>query len=137
MQTELQNTKDIFGTIKDQKSSLEDQIKALKEKVDKMSIADPSITLASELGNLSVKELELKKVQEELKEAKHDILDKDKLLAESSVEKENLQRQVEAGRQALKDTKFLLWDDITKEVKKLKDHLIKLQDERSLVITYL
>ena len=57
-----------------------------------MSIANPSITLASELDNLSVKELELKKVQEELEEAKQDILEKGKLLAKSSVEKENLQR---------------------------------------------
>ena len=96
-----------------------------------MSIVDPSITLASELGNLSVKELEPKKVQEELEEAKHDILNKHNLLAK----KENLQRQVEAGRQALKDTIFLLWDIIMKEVKNMKDRLIMLQDERSLVIT--
>ena len=52
-----------------------------------MSITDPSLTLASELENLSVKELELKKVKEELEEGKQDILDKQKLLAESSVEK--------------------------------------------------
>ena len=57
MLTELQNTKAIVRTIKDEKAALEDQIKALKEKVDKMSIADPSISLASKLGNLSVKEL--------------------------------------------------------------------------------
>lgn len=55
LQIELHNTKAIVGTIKDQKSVLEDQIKDLKEKVDIISIADPSITLASELGNLSVK----------------------------------------------------------------------------------
>ena len=41
-----------------------------------MSIADPSVTLASKLGNLSIKELELQKVQEELEEAKQDILEK-------------------------------------------------------------
>ena len=137
MQIELQNTKAIVGTIKDEKTALEDQIKALKEKVYKMSIADPNITLASELGNLSVKEFELKKVQEELEEAKQDLLDKDKLLVESSTEKENLQRQGEASRQALKDINFLLWDNIIKEVKKMKDHLIMLQDERSLMITCL
>ena len=102
-----------------------------------MSIADPSISLASELGSLYIKELELKKVQDELEEAKSSLLDKDKLLAESSIEKKNLQRQVEANRQAVKDTKFLLWDNIMKEVKKLKDHIIMLQDERSLVITCL
>ena len=105
--------------------------------MDQMSIVDPSITLASKLGNLSVKELEPKSVQEELKEDKHDILDKEKLLPESSKEKDNLKRQVEVVRQGLKDAKFLLWDNITKDVKKLKDHLIMLQDERSLVITCL
>ena len=92
LQIELQNTKAIVGTINVQKSSLEDQIKTLKEKLDQNSITDPNLTLASELGNLSVKELELKKVQEEVEETKQDILDKDKLLAESSVEKENLKR---------------------------------------------
>ena len=65
------------------------------------------------------------------------LFDKDKLLAKSSTKNENLRRQVEANRKALKDTKFFLWDNILKEVKKLKDHLIMLQDERSLVITCL
>ena len=100
------------------KRVLKDQIKDLKEKVDQMSIADPSITLASKVGNLLVKELELKKVQEELEEAKQDILDKCKLLVESFAEKDNLRRQVEAIRQELKDAKSLLWDNITKEFKK-------------------
>lgn len=66
LQIELQNTKAIVGTIRDQKDSLEDQIKALKEKVDNMTIFDPSISLASKLGSLSVKEIELKNAQEEL-----------------------------------------------------------------------
>ena len=92
MQTELKNTKAIVGTSKDEKIALEDQIKALKEKVDKMAIADPSISLESKLGSLYVKELELKKVQEGLEEAKQSLLEKDKLLTESSTEKENLQR---------------------------------------------
>ena len=134
LQTKLQNTKSIVGTIKDEKYALEDKIKYLKDKVDKMSIADPSIYLASELGILSVKELELKKVQDELEEAKKSVLDKDKLLAESLTNTNNLQRQVKPIRHALKDTKFLLWDNIMKEVKKLKDHLIMLQDERYLLI---
>ena len=137
LQTELQNTKVIVGTIKDQKSSLEDQIKTLKEKVDQTSITDPSLTLAYELGNLPAKELELKKVQEEMEEAKKGILDKDKLLAESSAHKENLKRQMDCLRKALKDAKSLLWDNITKEVKMLKNHPIMLQDERALVITCL
>lgn len=122
----MHNTKAIVGTIKDQKSALENQIKTLKEKVNQMTIIDPSLTLASELGNLSVKEIELKKVQGELEEAKKHILDKDKLLVESSTDKENLKRQVDSLRQALKVAKPLLWDNITKVVKNLKDHLIML-----------
>ena len=102
-----------------------------------MTITDLILTLASELGNLSVKELELNRVQEGLEEAKKDILYKDKLLAKSSAHKENLKRQVGSLRKSLKDAKSLLWDNITKEVKKLKDHLIMLQDERTLVITCL
>ena len=57
-----------------------------------------------------------------MEEAKHDMLDKDKLLAESYADKENLKRQVEVVKQALKDAKYLLWDNIIKEVKKLKYH---------------
>lgn len=72
-----------------------------------------------------------------MEEAKKDILEKDKLLSKSSAKKGNLETQVEVVKQALKDAKFLLWDNITKEVKKLKDHLIILHDERELVITCL
>ena len=83
-----------------------------------MSIVDPGITLAFELGNLSVKELELKKLQDEIEEAKQDILEKEKLLADSSVEKENIQRQVEASRQALKDAKSLIGTISPKRLKR-------------------
>lgn len=70
LQIESQNTKSIFGTIRDEKDALEDQIKTLKEKFDKMTIVDPSLSLAFELGSLSVKDLELKNAQEELEEVK-------------------------------------------------------------------
>ena len=137
LQTELQNTKAIVGTIRDEKDALEDQIKSLKEKVDKMTIVDPSLSLASELGILFVKQLELKNAQEQLKEVKKNLFDTTKLLTKSSIENENLRRQVEASRQSLKGTNFLLWDYMLKEVKRFKDHLIMLQDERSLVTTCL
>ena len=84
MQTELQNTKAIVGTIRDEKASLEDKIKALKEKVDNMTIVDPSLSLASEFKILSVKELELKNTQEELAEVKKTLADKTKLLTKTS-----------------------------------------------------
>lgn len=102
-----------------------------------MTIVYPILSLALELGSLTVKELELKNAQEELEEVKKNILDKNKLLTKSSTENENLRTQIEAIRQALKDIKFLLWDYMLKEVKKLKDHLKMLQDERSLVTTCL
>ena len=60
LQTELHNTKAIAGTIKYEKAALEDQIKKLNEKFDNMTTVDSSISLGSELGSLSVKELELK-----------------------------------------------------------------------------
>ena len=57
-----------------------------------MSIIDPSLSLAFELGSLSVKESELKNAQEELEEAKQSLLNKDKLLAKSSTKNENIRR---------------------------------------------
>ena len=63
--------------------------------------------------------------------------DKVKVLIETSTENENLRKQVEAGKHALRDTKFLLWDHMFKETKKLKDHLLRLQDERALIGTCL
>ena len=137
LQIELQSTKAIVGTIKDQKNALEDQVKDLKEKVDQLCIIHSSLTLALDLGNLLVKELELRKVQEDLQKSKKDILDKDKLLVESSVDKQNLKRQVDVSRQTLMDSKSLLLDTITKEIKKLKDHLVILQEGNTLVTTCL
>ena len=116
LQTELQNTKAIVGTIRDEKTTMEDQIKALKEKFDNMTIVHPSLSLASKLESLSVKELELKNAKEELEKVKKTLVDKIKILTETSTENENLGRQVEAGKQALKDTKFLLWDHMFKEI---------------------
>ena len=85
MQTELLNTKVIVGTIRYEKDTLEDQIKALKEKVDNTTIVDPSFSLASELGSLSIKEMELKNTQEELAEVKKTLADKIKILTKTSI----------------------------------------------------
>ena len=108
LQNEIQNTKAIVGIIKDHKNALEDQVKILKVKVDQLSIFDPSLTLVIELWNFSVKEIELRKIQEELQKAKQEILDKDKLITEILVDKENLERQVDSVKQALIDAKCLL-----------------------------
>ena len=108
LQTKLQNTKAIVVTIKDEKATLEDHIKKLNEKFDNMTTVDSSISLASELGSLSVKELELKNTQEELTEAKKTLANKVKVLIETSTENENLRNQVEVGKHALRVTKSLL-----------------------------
>ena len=102
-----------------------------------MTTVDSSLSLASELGSLLVKELELKNAQVELEEMKKTLVDKMKILTKTSTKNENLRRQVEAGNQALKDTKFLFQVYMFKEIKKLKDHLLMLQDERALVATCL
>lgn len=116
LQTELHNTKAIAGTIKYEKAALEDQIKNLNEKFDNMTIVDSSIYLASKLGSLSVKEIELKNTQDELEETKKTLVDKVRVLTETTTENENLRKQ---------------------EIKKLKDYLLILQDEIALVDTCL
>ena len=58
-------------------------------------------------------------------------------MTETATENENLRKQVESGKQALRDTKYLLWDHMLKEIKKLKDYLLMLQDEKSQVETCL
>ena len=137
LQTKLQNTKAIVGTIKDEKAILEDQIKKLNEKFDNMTTIDSSISLALELGSLSVKELELKNTQDELVETKKTLEDKVRVLTETTTKNENLRKQVKEGKHALRDTKYLLWDHMLKEIKKLKDYLLMLQDEKALIDTCL
>ena len=102
-----------------------------------MTTMDSSISLASELGSLSVKELELKNIQDEIEGTKRILAEKVRMMTETIEENEVLRKQVEAGKQALKDTKSLLWDYIWKEVKKLKDFLVMLQDEKALIETCL
>lgn len=132
----MQNTKAIVGTIKDEKSALEDQIKKMKEKFDNMTTVDSSISLSLELRSLSVRELELKRIKDALVETKKILADK-VIVIETAAENESLRKQVESGKKVLRDTKSLLWDHMFKEVKKLKDYLLMLQDEKSLVDTYL
>ena len=76
MENELQNTKAVVGTIKDQKEMLENQVKLLKDKVDQLSLSVPNFSLVKEIGELLVQDLEFKKVQEELEKVKQDFIDK-------------------------------------------------------------
>jgi phosphotransferase system IIB component len=66
LENELQNTKAVVGTIKDKKEMLENQVKLLKDKVDQLSLSNPNFPLVTNIGELSIKDLEFKKVQEEL-----------------------------------------------------------------------
>ena len=45
LENELQNTKEIVGTIMNQKEILEGQIKLLKDQVDRLSLFDPNYSL--------------------------------------------------------------------------------------------
>ena len=70
-------------------------------------------------------------------EEKKTLVDKVNVLTKTWVENENLRKQVEARKHALRDTKSLLWDHMFKEIKKLKDYLLMLQYEKDLVDTCL
>ena len=70
-------------------------------------------------------------------ETKKNLADKVRIVTKTATENENLRKQVESEKQALRDTKSLLWDHMLKEVKKLKYYLLMLQDEKALVYTCL
>ena len=58
LQKQLIDSQANYTVCNNQKLLLEEQIKLLQEKVDQGSSADPSSALASELGSLSVKDVE-------------------------------------------------------------------------------
>ena len=62
---------------------LENQVKILKDRLDQLSLYDPKFSLVTKIGELSVKDLEVKKLQEELEKTKQDVIDKNKLLSDS------------------------------------------------------
>ena len=66
LENELQNAKAMVGTMQSQKEELEHEIYILKGQVEKLSLADPTFSIASELGELTITNLELSKLQEEL-----------------------------------------------------------------------
>lgn len=66
LQKQLVDNQANFASCNNQKLLLEEQVRLLKGKIDQASSTDPDFSLASELGNLSVNDLELKKAQDEL-----------------------------------------------------------------------
>ena len=97
-----------------------------------MSLTDPSFSIASELGELSITDLELRDLQDELDKAKQDILEKDNLLKESLAAQEVLTQQVRSAKDILTEAKDAIWDCLLREIKKLKEHFIQVEDERQL-----
>lgn len=120
MESELQNTKAMVGTIQGEKEELEQQIQLLQGQVENMSLANPSFSIASELGELSVTNLELRNAQDELDQAKQDILVKENLLKESLVAQELLTQQVRPAKDILTKAKHGIWDSLLIEIKKIK-----------------
>ena len=83
LESELQDTKAIVGTFPNQKEELESQIQILIDKIEQLSLTNPNFSIANELGKLSVKDMKVKILQEDLAKAKQDTIEKDKLLQES------------------------------------------------------
>jgi cell division septum initiation protein DivIVA len=85
LENELKDTKAIVGTFQNQKEELESQIQILKNEIEQLSLTDPNFSIANELGKLSVKDMEMKTLQEDLAKAKQD-----KLLREILANQESL-----------------------------------------------
>jgi hypothetical protein len=66
LQKQLIDSQANYVVCNSQKLLLEEKIKILQEKVNQGSSTDPSFVLASELGSLSVKDVELKKAHDEI-----------------------------------------------------------------------
>lgn len=135
LQQQLLDSKATIATFTEQKKVLEDQIKLLKEQVDQISSFDPDFTVASDLGKLSVKDLELEKMQDELHLAKQEVQEKHKLLTEPLADRDGLQEHVDSAKRALIEAKTIIWNHICREVKKVRDYLILLDEEKELTST--
>lgn len=105
LETELQNAKAMVGTMQIQKEKMEQEIQLLKSQVTKLCLADPTFSIASELGELTVSNLELNKVQEELDQIKQKLEEKDNLLKESLETQEMLTQQVKLAKDVLAEAK--------------------------------
>ena len=80
---------------------MEQEIQILKGQVEKLSLTDPTFSIASELGELIVTNMELGNLQEELDQIKQNLLEKDNLLKESLETQEMLTQQVISTKDVL------------------------------------
>ena len=83
-------------------------------------MVDPSFFIAFELGKLSIINLELKNLKDELDQAKQDILEKYNLLKESLAAQEVLTQHVRLAKYILTEAKHATWDSLLREIKKIK-----------------
>ena len=81
--------------------------------------------------------MEVKTLQGDLAKAKMDTLDKDKLLQEILLNQESFTRQLRSTNIGLVDAKHIIWDHLLKEMERLKDYFIQVEDERQLAISCL
>ena len=72
-------------------------------------MANPDFSLVSELGELSVSDVEFKKLQDDLNKAKKDIEEKNKALDKSTSEKESLRKQLKEVKDTLMIVKQIIW----------------------------
>ena len=75
-------------------------------------MTDPNFSIANELGKLSVKDMEVKTLQEDLAKAKQDTLEKDRLLQEILANQEPLTQQLRSANNSLVDAKYIIWDHL-------------------------
>ena len=132
LQKQLIDNQANFASCNNQKLLLEEQVKLLKEKIDQGSSTDPSFVLASELGNLSIKHVELNKAQDELLLVRKQVHEKEALLQDATAEKNKLQNIISSFRQALIELRTTHWDNINRDIKKMKEYLILLNEEKKL-----
>lgn len=105
LETELQDTKAIIGTFQNQKEVLESHIQTLKNEIEQLLLIDPNFSISNELGKLSIKDMEVKTLQEDLDKVKQDTLDKDRLLQEILANKGSLTQQLRSTNKSLIDAK--------------------------------
>ena len=67
--------------------------------------------------------------------AKQEVKEKHKLITEALADRDKLQEHGDSTKKALIEDKTIIWDHIHREVKKVKDYLILLDEEKELAST--
>ena len=81
---------------------------------------------------MTLSNLELSKLQKELDQIKQKLEEKDNQLKESLETQEMLTQQFRLAKDVLAKAKQVIWDSLFREIKKLKEHFILVEDERQL-----